>query len=74
MVSISRPYSIFSPFQALTFQYGNVARTLPRVSYIKALDVSVRAICARITILFEVWMFATTGFIFFSLIEVALVW
>lgn len=43
---------------ALTFQYGNVARTLPRVSYIKALDV---------------WLVSCMGFIFLSLIELPIV-
>ncbi|CAI5451981.1 unnamed protein product [Caenorhabditis angaria] len=47
-----------SSLMALTFQYGNVAKNLPKVGYVKSIDV---------------YMVLTTAFIFLTMIEVAFV-
>ncbi|KAK0410642.1 hypothetical protein QR680_005250 [Steinernema hermaphroditum] len=47
-----------SSLMALTFQYGNVAKSLPKVGYVKSIDV---------------YMVITTGFIFLSMVEIAVV-
>uniref|UniRef100_A0AC35FGN5 Uncharacterized protein n=1 Tax=Panagrolaimus sp. PS1159 TaxID=55785 RepID=A0AC35FGN5_9BILA len=47
-----------SAMMALTFQYGAILRTLPRVAYVKAVDV---------------WVFASVSYVFLSLIESAIV-
>ncbi|GMR59118.1 hypothetical protein PMAYCL1PPCAC_29313, partial [Pristionchus mayeri] len=47
-----------SSLMALTFQYGNVAKSLPKVGYVKSIDV---------------YMVMTTGYIYLTMVEVAII-
>uniref|UniRef100_A0AC34Q7K2 Ligand-gated ion channel 50 n=1 Tax=Panagrolaimus sp. JU765 TaxID=591449 RepID=A0AC34Q7K2_9BILA len=54
----ARTMLLVNTLLAIIFQFGNIMRNLPRVSYIKAIDV---------------WMLAAMTFIFSSMIELAIV-
>ncbi|VDM76198.1 unnamed protein product [Strongylus vulgaris] len=54
---------------ALTFQFGNIMRNLPRVSYVKALATSQQVN----NTLEDVWMLVCLTFVFSSLLELAMI-
>ncbi|VDK70196.1 unnamed protein product [Cylicostephanus goldi] len=60
---------------ALTFQFGNIMRNLPRVSYVKALGRSLLYLqkIMHEPIVKDVWMLVCLTFVFSSLLELAMI-
>ncbi|EFO82547.1 CRE-ACC-3 protein [Caenorhabditis remanei] len=58
---------------ALTFQFGNIMRNLPRVSYVKALGKNFQLSTEIRQFLLDVWMLVCLTFVFCSLLELAII-
>lgn len=58
---------------ALTFQFGNIMRNLPRVSYVKALGNTKLAVYLWRFVFLDVWMLVCLTFVFCSLLELAII-
>lgn len=58
---------------ALTFQFGNIMRNLPRVSYVKALGNIVKLFYHYQLLFLDVWMLVCLTFVFCSLLELAII-